>query len=359
MLSSTGAGNMGSGDVMIQPGPSDTVSDLSLCPIADFLAASSWDQQVRIYQLQTQNLGTSGGNIGIQKASIQHDAPALCCTWSQDGSKVFSGGADKQIRAMDMNTGQVVSFAAHDAPVKSLRWMDHASSPALISGSWDKTLKYWDLRQSQPAAVISLPERCYSMDVAGSLLVAACAERHVVIVNLSQPTTIFKTLPSPLKWQTRSISCMPNGLGYAIGSIEGRVGIQYVEEKKPGDNFAFKCHRSDNNAYAVNCISFHPIHGTLSTAGSDGTFQIWDKDSKQRLKSCPNLGGPVTATAFSKLSDIFIYSIGYDWSKGYENYLPNAKNGIFVHKLNKQDIEPKSSNTNTLSGSGGLFNRRR
>jgi mRNA export factor len=259
---------------------------------------------------------------------------------------------------MDMNTGQVVSFAAHDAPVKSLRWMDHASSPALISGSWDKTLKYWDLRQSQPAATISLPERCYAMDVAGSLLVAATAERHVVIVNLTQPTTIFKTVPSPLKWQTRSIACMPNGLGYAIGSIEGRVGIQYVEEKKPGDNFAFKCHRNENNAYAVNCISFHPIHGTLSTAGSDGSFQIWDKDSKQRLKSCQNLGGPVTATIFSKLSDTFVYSIGYDWSKGYENYLPSAKNGIFIHKLSKQDIEPKASSGLSSGGSGGLYRRR-
>lgn len=108
---------------------------------------------------------------------------------------------------------------------------------------------------------------------------------------------------------------MPNGAGYAIGSIEGRVGIQYIEEKKPGDNFAFKCHRNENNAYAVNAISFHPVHGTVSTAGGDGSFQIWDKDSKQRLKSCPNLGGPVVATAFSRVSDTFAYAVGYDWSK--------------------------------------------
>lgn len=62
-------------------------------------------------------------------------------------------------------------------------------------------------------------------------------------------------------------------------------------------------------------MAFHPTHGTLATAGGDGSYQIWDKDSKQRLKSALNLGGPLTAAAFSKHSDIFVYSIGYDWSK--------------------------------------------
>jgi hypothetical protein len=33
---------------------------------------------------------------------------------------------------------------------------------------------------------------------------------------------------SPLKWQTRVISCFPTGTGFAMGSVEGRVAIQYV-----------------------------------------------------------------------------------------------------------------------------------
>jgi mRNA export factor len=38
-------------------------------------------------------------------------------------------------------------------------------------------------------------------------------------------------LTSPLKWQTRTVSCFADSKGFAIGSIEGRVGIQYVEDK--------------------------------------------------------------------------------------------------------------------------------
>ncbi len=38
-------------------------------------------------------------------------------------------------------------------------------------------------------------------------------------------------MPSPLKWQTRVVACFPSANGFAIGSVEGRVAIQYIDEK--------------------------------------------------------------------------------------------------------------------------------
>ena len=32
--------------------------------------------------------------------------------------------------------------------------------------------------------------------------------------------------------------------GFALGSVEGRVAIQYINAPNPRDNFTFKCHRS-------------------------------------------------------------------------------------------------------------------
>lgn len=34
----------------------------------------------------------------------------------------------------------------------------------------------------------------------------------------------------------------------------------------------------------MNSIAFHK-YGTFATAGSDGNFHFWDKDSRQRLKA--------------------------------------------------------------------------
>ena len=97
-------------------------------------------------------------------------------------------------------------------------------------------------------STVQLPERCYSMDVQYPLMVVGTAERHIQIFNLTNPTSAYKvsvlliksglfaehiciaiqTIVSPLKWQTRVVSCFTSSQtsGFAIGSIEGRVAIQ-------------------------------------------------------------------------------------------------------------------------------------
>lgn len=171
----------------------------------------------------------------MAKAAIRHDGPSLCTTWSADGMKCFSGGADKSIQMLDLPSGQSIPMPnAHEGAVSCLRWVTSPSFSALVSGSWDKTLKYWDLRSPTAMATVQLPERCYAMDFANDLLVVGTAERHLLMYSMSSgnPAQPVKSIASPLKWQTRTVSCFPNGSGFAVGSIEGRVGIQYVNAIK-------------------------------------------------------------------------------------------------------------------------------
>jgi len=46
----------------------------------------------------------------------------------------------------DLGSNQAVQVAAHDAPVKVVRWIKAPNYTALMSGSWDKTVKFWDTR---------------------------------------------------------------------------------------------------------------------------------------------------------------------------------------------------------------------
>ena len=93
--------------------------------------------------------------------------------------------------------------------------------------------------------------------------------------------------------------------------------------------------------YSVNAISFHPQHGTFSTAGSDGTFHFWDKDAKHRLKGYPDVGGSITATAFSKDGNIFAYAVSYDWSKGYAASTPGQKLCVKLHPIIGDECKPR------------------
>lgn len=144
---------------------------------------------------------------------------------------------------------------------------------------------------------------------------------------------------TPLRLRTKiQVACFPDATGYALGTVEGRVAIQHIDDKAAASNFTFKCHRKDNPApsksstvYAVNDISFHP-YGSFSTCGSDGTVNVWDKErfflflrllsctaltdlrcdflrSKTRLKTFDNKGGPIVSTGFNHTGRIFAYAV--------------------------------------------------
>lgn len=44
-----------------------------------------------------------------------------------------------------------------------------------------------------------------------------------------------------------------------MGSIEGRVGVQHLDDAQQSKNFTFKCHREGNDIYSVNSLNFHPV----------------------------------------------------------------------------------------------------
>jgi len=320
-------------DAEVQPPPTDGISQLAWSPKAHHLVASSWDKEVRFWDVKPN--GTTE-----PKASISHEQPALCCCWSDDGTKVFSGGCDNKAFCWDLASNTKVQVGQHDNAIKYIHW--YSPSKILMTGSWDKTIKYWDARTPNPAAVANLPERLYCADVRDNLAVIATADRKVIIYNLQQPQIPFKQIDSPLRYQSRCVKTFPNKSGFALGSIEGRVAIHHVEQGDASKNFAFKCHRQKNNIYAVNDIAFHPL-GTFATCGSDGTFHFWDKDSKQRLKAFKKCNLPVTCCEFSADGNIFAYAVCYDWHQGASYYNPAImKNHILLHQTG-EEIKPKGT----------------
>ncbi|TYI01111.1 hypothetical protein ES332_A11G179000v1 [Gossypium tomentosum] len=105
--------------------PSDSVSSLSFSPKANFLIATSWDNQVNV--------------ASTPKASITHDQSVLCSTWNDEGMIVCSRGCDKQVKMWPLlSGGQPMTVAMHDAPIKEVAWIPEMN--LLATRTWDKTL---------------------------------------------------------------------------------------------------------------------------------------------------------------------------------------------------------------------------
>jgi mRNA export factor len=306
-------------------------------------ALSTLARQVRCYEVQA-------SGVSVARASFAHDAPVLAAAWHHDGGSVFSAGCDKQAKRWDLGSNSQVQVAAHDAPIRHMAWVPDLS--LLVTGGWDRLLRYWDLRSPSPAHTHTLPERCYALSVAYPLLVAATAERHIQVFNLAaNPGAVYKQLQSPLKYQTRCVAAFPDKTGFLVGSIEGRVAVQHVEEQLASKNFTFKCHRNNDVIHAVNACVFHPVHGTFVTTGSDGGYNFWDKDSKQRLKQMQACAAPIPAGAFSADGSIFAYAVSYDWSKGAEAHAPaTATNAIYLHSTQEAECKPRARTPGAVGG---------
>jgi len=309
------------------------VSALAWSPTRNFLVATSWDQQARCYEVQ------ANGQTA-PRAAVQAEAPLLAAAWHHEGGAVFVAGCDKQAKKWDLATNASTQVAAHDAPIRHLAWIPEMQ--LLVTGGWDRTLRYWDTRQGNPAFSHTLPERCYAMSCTHPLLVVATAERHIQVFNLNSPQSVYKQIVSPLKYQTRCVAAFPDKSGYLVGSIEGRVAVQHVEENQAGRNFTFKCHRDQDQIYAVNACAFHPVHGTFATMGSDGCYNFWDKDSKQRLKAMPRCAAPIPCGAFNMDGSMLAYAASYDWSKGAEAHnVASAQNAIYLHATQDAECKPR------------------
>ncbi|KAJ7374996.1 Poly(A)+ RNA export protein rae1 [Desmophyllum pertusum] len=106
-------------------------------------------------------------------------------------------------------------------------------------------------------------------------------------------------------------------VGFALGSVEGRVAIKSLTSES-----------------CIFCL--------LSTVGSDGKFSFWDKDARTKLKTSEQLNMSITACCFNSKGNIFAYSSSYDWSKGHEYFNPQAKPKIFLRNCT-DELKPEKS----------------
>lgn len=85
---------------------------------------------------------------------------------------------------------------------------------ALITGSWDRTIRFWDARAPSPQqSSHDVPERVYLMDLVNNTLVVAMASRLFHIYDIRRMDLPAQTRESSLKFMTKALACMSDGQG--------------------------------------------------------------------------------------------------------------------------------------------------
>ncbi|KAK6159213.1 hypothetical protein DH2020_006527 [Rehmannia glutinosa] len=289
--------------------PTDGISNLRFSNHSDHLLVSSWDKSVRLYDASANAL----------RGEFMHGGAVLDCCFHDDSSG-FSASADHTVRRLVFNYNREDILGRHDAPVRCIEYS--YATGQVITGSWDKTLKCWDPRgaSAQERSLVGTyaqPERVYSMSLVGNRLVVATAGRHVNVYDLRNMSQPEQRRESSLKYQTRCVRCYPNGTGYALSSVEGRVAMEFFDLSEAG--------QSKN-------------YGTFATGGCDGYVNVWDGNNKKRLYQYAKYPTSVAALSFSRDGRLLAVASSYTYEEGDKPHEPDA---IFVRSVNEVEVKPK------------------
>ena len=73
-------------------------------------------------------------------------------------TKIFSVGADKKGMLWDLGSNGFQQVAAHDQPITCCAYAKTNQYECVVTGSLDKTIKLWDMRQQNPVITFNCPE---------------------------------------------------------------------------------------------------------------------------------------------------------------------------------------------------------
>jgi len=352
--------------------PTDAISSLRFSPSGNNLILGSWDRSVSIYERSE-----SDSQPFTLAKRIQCRAPVLDVCFGADESSAFCVGLDHDVRSIleEGEEREQVVLSTHGAASNKLAYSrEHG---ILLSTSWDGTLHVHDPR-SRLFIRIRLPAKPFALTLTDSRAVVAMAERKVFVYDVhalkmlveqtggtASGQDILEVQPwqereSSLKFMTRAVSAMADGAGFAVSSIEGRVGVEFfgTEENKE-KMFAFKCHRQTTTVpaeegeaseqkvdvvYPVNALAFHPVHPTLATGGGDGVVALWDASTKRRIRMYPKLGASVAAMDFSPDGKWLAIGVSTGFEDGHEDEeVDSGSVKVIVRELGEGEAKGKGA----------------
>jgi WD40 repeat protein len=273
--------SISSNDLEISEPPKDTISSLKFSIIDEILLSTSWDNNLYVYKINKSlesQIETEISQLSESLLATQvFPHPQLDCAFEgSDINYFYSVGLDNDVKRIDLELLSSSIIGSHQQPINKVIYDD--SSQCIFTTGWDGLLKQWDHRQKNKNIMLketNLEMNCSGITLSGKSLVMTGFDNlynHIIkIFDVRNLSKISKVYESPLKFQTSAICSNNKGDGFVMGSIEGKICVEYLDQEENSHlhstssvkkNYAFKCHREETESqtfiYPVNCLSYHP-----------------------------------------------------------------------------------------------------
>lgn len=254
------------------------------------LATGSNDQTVHIVRYNPTTHSPDGDEFRL----TMHDGTVrdLCFIDDQtNGSSLLlsAGGGDNKIYVTDCDTiTPYQSMTGHTQMVMSL---DHWSGATFVSASYDRTVRFWDLRTRNCTSIVSAPSSLHSasgsaakysyggpgapvcsvrIDPSGRMLASGHSDATCMLYDIRGARVIQAFKPN--SDEIRTVSFSPKSYYLLTGGYDGRIVLTDLQSDltQPLPS----CCVAENEDKIVQS-KWHPTDFTFVTTSADKTATLW------------------------------------------------------------------------------------
>ncbi|MCF3570105.1 serine/threonine protein kinase [Planktothrix agardhii 1806] len=257
---------------------------------------SSADQVLQNLQIPSTPRPTPSPQVSWQKPTLVttltgHSSSVTSVAFSPDSRTLASGSWDRTIKLWDVHSqGQIATLTGHSDFVRSVAFSPDGRK--LASGSEDKTIKLWDVHSQGKIATLTghsnhVPSVAFSPD--GQTL-ASGSYKTIKLWDVQSQGKIA-TLTEHSNW-VRSVAFSPDGRTLASGSEDNTIKLWDVQSQ--GQIATLTGH-----SRWVRSVAFSPDGRTLASGSDDKTIKLWDVHSQSQIATLTGHSNYVCSVAFS------------------------------------------------------------